>query len=95
MNDAASRMRLRVLEANREAARLYHALLYAPEGKAGLDYYHSRGYTDATIRHFGLGYAPDSFDFLRDSLQKKGISRRGTDGCLAVRPGPEQSEPSL
>ncbi len=73
VNDAASRLRLRILEANREAARLYHALLYAPEGRAGLDYYHSRGYTDATIRHFGLGFAPDSFDFLRDGLRKKGF----------------------
>ena len=73
VNDAASRLRLRILEANREAARLYHALLYAPEGRAGLDYYHARGYTDAVIRHFGLGFAPDSFDFLRDSLRKKGF----------------------
>lgn len=73
VNDAASKMRVRVLEANRAAARLYHSLLYAPEGKIGLDYYHSRGYTDATIRHFGLGFAPDSFDFLRSELRKKGF----------------------
>lgn len=73
VNDAASKLRVRVLEANRAAARLYHSLLYAPEGKIGLDYYHSRGYTDATIRHFGLGFAPDSFDFLRSELRKKGF----------------------
>lgn len=73
INDAASKLRVRVLEANRTAARLYHSLLYAPEGKTGLEYYHSRGYTDATIRHFGLGFAPDSFDFLRSELRKKGF----------------------
>lgn len=55
VNDATSRLRTRVLEANREAARLFHTWLYGPEGKVGLDYYHSRGYTDHTIRRFGLG----------------------------------------
>ena len=69
VNDAASRLRLRVLEANREAARFFHACLYAPEGRVGWEYYHGRGYTDATIRHFGLGYAPDGFHALRDHLR--------------------------
>ena len=73
VNDAASKLRMRVLEANRAAARLYHGYLYSAGGKAGLDYYHSRGYTDATIRHFGLGFAPDSFDFLRSELRKMGF----------------------
>ncbi len=72
-NDAGARQRVRVLEANREAARLFHAFLYSEGGRAGLEYYHSRGYTDSTIRHFGLGYAPQSFDFLRDNLRKKGF----------------------
>ena len=71
-NDAVSRLRGRILEANRDAARLYHAFLYSAEGREGLDYYHGRGYTDATIRHFGLGFAPDGFHFLRDELRKKG-----------------------
>jgi len=73
VNDATSRLRTRILEANREAARLFHGWLYAPEGRAALEYYHSRGYTDHTIRHFGLGYAPDSFQALRDALRKKGF----------------------
>ncbi len=72
-DDTAAKQRVRLLEANREAARLYHAFLYSSGGKIGLDYYHSRGYTDATIRHFGLGYAPQSFHFLRDELRKKGF----------------------
>ena len=72
-DDASTKRRLRILEANREAARLYHKFLYSEGGRAGLEYYHSRGYTDATIRHFGLGYAPQSFDFLRDNLKKKGF----------------------
>ncbi len=72
-NDQTSRLRLRILEANREAARLYHATLYRPEGKVALDYYRSRGYTDATIRHFGLGFAPPGWDYLLKALRAKGF----------------------
>ncbi len=72
-NDRDSRLRVRILEANREAARLYHQALYSPEGKVALDYYHSRGYTDATIRHFGLGFAPPGWDYLRNALRAKGF----------------------
>ncbi len=73
VDDTMSRLRTRVLEANREAARFFHACLYSPAGKMALDYYHSRGYTDATIRRFGLGYATDDFNSLRDALRKKGF----------------------
>jgi len=72
-NDRDSRLRVRILEANREAARLYHQALYSPEGQVALDYYHSRGYTDATIRHFGLGFAPPGWDYLRNALRAKGF----------------------
>ncbi len=72
-NDTTAKQRMRILEANREAARLFHSYLYSQGGREGLDYYHRRGYTDATIKHFGLGYAPQSFDFLRSELRKKGF----------------------
>lgn len=73
VNDAASRMRMRILEANREAARFYHHYLYSPEGRKGLEYYYSRGYTDKTIRHFGLGYASEGWDTLLRFLRQKGF----------------------
>ena len=73
VDDTMSRLRTRVLEANREAARFFHASLYSPAGKEALDYFHRRGYTDATIRRFGLGYATDDFNSLRDALRKKGF----------------------
>ncbi len=74
-NDASSRLRMRILEANREAARLFHQALYSPEGKVALDYFHRRGYTDATIKHFGLGFAPPGWDFLLKGLGAKGFHR--------------------
>ena len=73
-NDASSRLRLRILEANREAARLYHQALYRPEGQEALAYFHRRGYTDATIRHFGLGFAPPGWDYLLKGLRGKGFT---------------------
>ncbi len=74
-NDASSRLRLRILEANREAARLFHQALYSPMGAEALDYFHRRGYTDATIKHFGLGFAPPGWDFLLKGLGAKGFHR--------------------
>ncbi len=71
-DDAVSRLRLRVLEANRDAARYFHSVLYSPAGRAGLEYYYRRGYTDNTIRRFGLGYAPDGYYHLLDYMRKKG-----------------------
>ena len=73
VNDATSRLRMRILEANREAARFYHHYLYSPEGCKGLEYYYSRGYTDKTIRHFGLGYASEGWDTLLRFLRQKGF----------------------
>ena len=71
-DDAVSRLRMRVLEANRDAARYFHAALYSPAGRPGLEYYYRRGYTDNTIRRFGLGYAPEGFHNLLDHMRKKG-----------------------
>lgn len=68
--------RNRVLEANLEAAKYFRACLYDPVlGKPGMDYLKGeRGLTDATIRHFGLGYAPASFSGLTDHLHRKGFT---------------------
>lgn len=74
-NDASSRLRMRILEANREAARLFHQALYSPDGREALEYFHRRGYTDATIKHFGLGFAPPGWDFLLKGLGAKGFHR--------------------
>ena len=63
-----------VVKMNREAAKFYHACLMDPKTPAGLQYLHSRGLSDALIKHFGLGYAPDGWSALRDHLASKGFS---------------------
>ncbi len=64
----------RLLEANREAARIFHQTLYTPEGEASLNYLKKRGLTDSVIRKFGLGAAPDKWDFLTQQLLQKGYT---------------------
>ena len=48
-----SQLRSRILEINREAARFFHGVLLAEEGKPGLEYLRSRGVQPKTIRRFG------------------------------------------
>ena len=73
-DDSMSRLRNRVFEANREAARFYYAALCSPQGRKGLDYFHSRALSDRTIRHFGLGYADDNWSSLCNHLKSKGFN---------------------
>lgn len=40
---------------------------------AGLDYLKTRGFTEATIQKFGLGYAPDSWDALTKAATQAGF----------------------
>lgn len=70
-----SRLRTRILEINREAGRFYFGTLSTPEGKPGLDYFRRRGLDGKTIRHFGLGYAPDSGFALVNHLRGKGYTQ--------------------
>ena len=57
----------RFYEMNKKAARFFHNALFAdtPDAKAALAYWiEKRGLSMATIKHFGLGYAPNDFSFV-------------------------------
>ncbi len=68
--------RKRVLEMNLEAARFFRACLFDPRyGKAGMDYLKgNRGLSEATIKHFGLGFAPEGFGMLTDHMHRLGYT---------------------
>ena len=68
------RQQERLWAANKEAARFFHSKLYAPEGKAALEYAYSRGMPKSVLTTFGIGYAPDSWSDLVDALRKKGYT---------------------
>ncbi|MBR3868176.1 MAG: DNA primase [Clostridia bacterium] len=75
-DDGVAKMKRRMYDANREAARFFHNSLFTPEGKTGLDYFLSRGLSMETIRHFGLGFAPDKWDGLLRHMKSKGYSEQ-------------------
>jgi DNA primase len=70
----------------------YHALTETTEGKLALEYFHNRGFSDETIRTFGLGYSPNTWDAYvthaaakkipADLLLRAGLARRRDDGSL-------------
>ena len=74
-DDAIAKLRRRIYEANREAARFYHETLFTEKGKQQLDYLLGRGVSPKMIKHFGLGAAPDDWHALAEHLTNKGFNR--------------------
>lgn len=73
-DDSYAKLKTRVLEINRETARFYHQCLISPVGKKALEYLRGRGLSDNTIRRFGLGFAPESWDAVIKHLRGKGYT---------------------
>ncbi len=72
-DDGASKLKGRILEANREAARFFHAQLMSEKGKPAQNYLTGRALSRQTVIKFGLGYAPSNRFALSDHLRKKGF----------------------
>ena len=94
-DDKEGRARGRLLEINRCAARYFYEQLNAhtPEAAAARRYWkEKRGLSDAAIRRFGLGYAPEDFGgllhylrhrgFAEDELEHSGLVKRSQKGNL-------------
>ncbi len=67
----------RMYKMNADAARFFHMSLMAdnPEAKSALQYFtEKRKLSLSTVKHFGLGYAPDSFNALSVYMTKKGYT---------------------
>lgn len=73
-DDSLSKKRRIILQINRETARFYHNYMMSEQGKVGLQYFLNRGLSQKTIRHFGLGYAPNNWDELFKHLKSKGYN---------------------
>ena len=74
--DDSAKKRRRILDMNLEAAKYFRACLFDEKlGKIGMDYLNKkRNLSIPVIKHFGLGFAPDSFGGLKDHLRKKGFT---------------------
>lgn len=72
-DDGMAKLKGRVLEANREAARFFHAQLMSDAGRPAQEYLARRALSRQTVVRFGLGYAPSNRFALSDYLHKKGF----------------------
>lgn len=70
---AADRERLRA--AMQWARDYFHRALLSPSGAAALDYARSRGFSDAAIASFRLGFAANAWDELIRAAGRTGIGR--------------------
>ncbi len=75
VDDASHKARLRIQEINRLSARFFHEKLMSDVGKKARAYLVDRGMTLAMVKKFGVGYAPDSWDSLRNYLVQKGYTQ--------------------
>ena len=70
----------------KEAARFYRQELFAPGGQAARDYLVRRGVSSQTVSRFGLGYSPDAWSALLDTMTKKGYTNEELlDAGLALK----------
>ena len=74
--DSRTLLKKKVLEINRESARFFHNCLMSDQGKGAYQYLIERGRDRKTIRHFGLGYAPDDWYALVNHLKSKGYTEQ-------------------
>ena len=81
--------RKRILEMNREAARYFHARLFDDndDAKNALAYLTEKRWLDiTTIKHFGLGFAPNQYQALSDYLVSRGYTDAElTEGYMAFK----------
>lgn len=74
--DQTGELKQRLLEINREAARFYRDVLISEKGIEGRQYLAERQLTENTVRKYGLGYAPESWDSLKNHMLSKGYSEQ-------------------
>lgn len=65
--------RARLLAANAAAEKWFQAQLATPAAQIGRDFLGQRGFTAADAAHFGIGFAPKSFNALGDALKAQGF----------------------
>ncbi len=92
-------LRKQLLEIHEAATQYFQQNLASPEAARAREYMSSRGINAETIKTFRLGYAPESFNDMRDRLAKffseevlraSGLfsSKEREDGAGAVKAGP-------
>ena len=71
---APSGRRSRLVAANQAAAIFYQEQLKNPEAAHARDFLEKRGFDNAAISNFGIGYAPNEWDALTKTLRGSGFT---------------------
>ncbi len=66
----------RLYAACRKAARFYMETLLGPDGAPGRAYLAGRGLTSEAVKRFGIGFAPASWDALKNRLTAEGFTQQ-------------------
>lgn len=75
VDDKLYQKKKRILSMNKTAAKFYYETLVREEvGKTGREYFLQRKISKETITKYGLGFAPDTFDYLKRYMNKSGFS---------------------
>jgi DNA primase len=90
---AGARMRARLLELHETATAWFEEQLRSPEGAVAREYLAGRGLTPEGIKAFRIGYAPDSFNALRDRFS--GMADNETLRASGLFSSKEQGDGSL
>lgn len=92
LNKDGAKLKLRILEMNREAANFFYRNLLQGQDKRGLQYAVQRGLTPKAIKKYAIGYAPAAWDglmkhleglgFTREEMLSAGLIRQNARGCF-------------
>lgn len=74
-NMDAAKLRQKIYEMNKLAARFFYDSLKGEAAGKAKEYIKKRGIKSQTAVRFGLGYAPDAWDSLVNFLEKEGYSK--------------------
>ncbi len=75
MDDKTGKIKQRVFEINRAAAKFFYNQLKSPVGRKGLEYFINRGLSPETIKKYGLGFAEDKWTTLTNYMQSEGYTQ--------------------
>ena len=75
MDDKTGKIKQRVFEINRTAAKFFYNQLKSPVGRKGLEYFINRGLSPETIKKYGLGFAEDKWTTLTNHMQSEGYTQ--------------------
>ena len=84
-SDAPRFDKRRFYEMNKAAARFFRDILFNdPAGAMGREYASRRGLSEEIIKHFGIGFAPDSFSALHPYLKNLGYTDEEMNAAFLV-----------